>query len=72
MDEEYIVFPCIILVGDEEYSSCRFITVDAYRESEDFYIKNDFLHLLKETPADQPTIPMYFDLMKAAIVNTGE
>ena len=45
-----------------EYSACRFLTVDAYKEVKDFYTKNGFLPLLKEVPEDQPTIPMYFDL----------
>lgn len=51
------------LYANVEYSACRFLTVDAYREAEEFYTKNGFLPLLKETPEDQPTIPMYFDLM---------
>ena len=52
------------LATNSEYSACRFLTVDAYKEAERFYVKNGFLPLLKETPEEQPTIPMYFDLMK--------
>ena len=48
-----------------EHSACRFITVDAYREAVNFYVQNGFLPLLKEVPEDKPTIPLYFDLMRA-------
>ncbi|MBO6091208.1 MAG: GNAT family N-acetyltransferase [Acetobacter sp.] len=50
------------LGANTEYSACRFLTVDAYKEAKEFYTKNGFLPLLKEVPEDQPTIPMYFDL----------
>ena len=46
-----------------EYSACRFLTVDAYCAAVTFYQKNGFLPLLKEPPADQPTVPLYYDLM---------
>ena len=51
------------LYANAEYSACRFLTVDAYRGAEEFYIKNGFIPLLKEPPKDQPTVPMYFDIM---------
>ena len=53
------------LASNTGYSACRFLTVDAYRGALPFYEKNGFLPLLKESPADMPTIPLYYDLMKA-------
>ena len=51
------------LYANGEYSACRFLTVDAYCAAVTFYQKNGFLPLLKEPPADQPTVPLYYDLM---------
>lgn len=54
------------LSTNSEYAACRFLTVDAYKEATGYYLKNRFLPLLKETPSEAPTIPMYFDLKKAS------
>lgn len=53
------------LSANEEYAACRFLTVDAYKEAVDYYLKNRFLPLLKEPSQNSPTVPMYFDLKKA-------
>lgn len=43
-------------------SGCRFLTVDALRSVEEFYVKCDFSRLA--TPVrNNKTVPMYFDLM---------
>lgn len=52
------------LAENTEYSACRFVTVDAYRGAVDFYVKNGFLPLLIAPPEDQPTVPLYYDLLK--------
>ena len=52
------------LADNEEYSACRFLTVDAYRDAVPFYLKNNFLPLLKEYPEDKFTVPLYFDIMQ--------
>lgn len=54
----------------ENRTGCRFVTVDAYKESIEFYRKNDFDFLtIKDT--DKDTRQMYFDLIKIknAILN---
>lgn len=45
-------------------TGCRFITVDAYKKAIDFYKKNGFRLLTKQTKQDEKedTILMYFDL----------
>lgn len=43
-------------------AGCRFLTVDAYLDAEDFYTKCKFLPLLKPEPKDE-TVLMFFDLM---------
>lgn len=53
------------LSANEEYAACRFLTVDAYKEAVDYYLKNRFLPLLKEPSQNSATVPMYFDLKKA-------
>ena len=50
------------LADNNEYSASRFLTVDAYRAALPFYEKNGFMPLLKEPPAELPTIPLYYDL----------
>jgi len=42
-------------------TGCMFITVDAYKQSLDFYVKNDFKYF-NEACKGQDTCPMYFDL----------
>ena len=50
------------LFENKEYSSCRFLTVDAYRGALPFYVKNGFMQLQKEPDPELPTVPLYFDL----------
>ena len=66
-EKHYDSYPAIKrrLSANEEYAACRFLTVDAYKESVDYYLKNRFLPLLKEPPKNSHTVPMYFDLKKA-------
>lgn len=52
------------LAVNTEYSACRFITVDAYRNAVGFYLKNGFLPLQNEVPEEMPTVPLYYDLIK--------
>lgn len=42
-------------------AGCRFVTVDALREAEDFYRKNFFKRLINPE-SDDETVLMYFDL----------
>ena len=46
----------------QQRSACRFLIVDAYRQSLDFYIKNGFIPFNKTDYSLRQTIPMYFDL----------
>ena len=41
---------------------CRYITIDAYRESLPFYEKNDFRYLT-QNDTESSTRLMYFDLL---------
>lgn len=43
-------------------SACRFLIVDAYSKSQDFYLKNGFTPFNDVENIDRHTIPMYFDL----------
>lgn len=45
----------------DQHAGCRFITVDALREAENFYSKNFFKRLVNPEPEDD-TVLMYFDL----------
>ena len=45
----------------EQRAGCRFITVDALREAEEFYSKNFFKRLVDPEP-DDDTVLMFFDL----------
>lgn len=45
----------------ERRAGCRFLTVDALREAETFYVKNHFKRLVNPNPEDE-TVLMYFDL----------
>jgi GNAT superfamily N-acetyltransferase len=42
---------------------CRFITVDAYKDALDFYLKNDFNYLSDEDENEQTRL-MYFDIKR--------
>jgi GNAT superfamily N-acetyltransferase len=46
---------------NNQKSGCRFITVDAYQNAIDFYIRNKF-EFLTTTDEKKPTRAMYFDL----------
>ena len=50
-------------------STCRFLTVDAYRAAVPFYEKNGFKKMLnnKEIKEDAHTIPMYLDLKQITL-----
>ncbi|WP_288716888.1 GNAT family N-acetyltransferase [uncultured Duncaniella sp.] len=43
-------------------TGCRFMTVDAYRTAEEFYLKNGFLYL-NSTDSEKPTRLMFYDLI---------
>lgn len=47
-------------------TGCRFITVDAYNDAVDFYMKNGFDFLQKRD--SEPTQLMFFDLLEIPIV----
>lgn len=46
---------------NESKAGCRYITVDAYRQAEEFYSKCRFKRLLKTSPEEE-TVLMYYDL----------
>jgi hypothetical protein len=54
----YFVMEKALKLGDE--TGCRFIVVDAKKESEHFYRKLNF-DVLRER--EKGTIPMYFDMI---------
>ena len=43
-------------------AACRFLIVDAYRKSVNFYLKNGFHLINKEIDPNRHTVAMYFDL----------
>jgi predicted GNAT family N-acyltransferase len=53
-----------ILFITENRTGCRFITVDAYRQSLEFYVKNGFL-FFSDKDKDEDTRQMYYDLSRA-------
>ena len=57
-----------LLYLQERHAGCRFITVDALREAEEFYRKNHFKRLVEPTP-DDATVLMFFDLMSIGIAD---
>lgn len=50
-----------LIINNNPLSAARFMTVDAYPEAIQFYIKNGFRPLLNEYRSR--TMPMYFDLI---------
>ena len=50
-----------IFVSDTQQTGCRFVTVDAYRNATDFYIRNEFDFLTNEDESEKTRL-MYFDL----------
>lgn len=47
-------------------TGCRFLTVDAYRSAESFYLKNGFLYL-SSGDSERPTRLMFYDLINLEI-----
>ncbi len=65
----------IYALNQNEKCGCKFLTVDAYGASIDFYLKNDFEFMTTKDGA-APTRQMYFDLARflsiiLAISNLG-
>lgn len=50
-----------MLVSDTQQTGCRFVTVDAYMNAVDFYLRNKF-EFLTDTDESEATRLMYFDL----------
>lgn len=48
-------------------AACRFLIVDAYIKSIDFYLKNGFYLINKDIDYNKHTVTMYFDLTELAI-----
>ncbi|MDR1723541.1 MAG: GNAT family N-acetyltransferase [Tannerella sp.] len=61
----YLMNRIINIVLSIEDIGCRFITVDAYKNAFDFYLKNDF-RFLSDEDADDETRVMYFDIKRFA------
>lgn len=55
---DYIKTLCFV----ENRSGCRFLTVDAYSEAINFYIKNKFSRLCSNNEDDRRTQLLFFDL----------
>ena len=53
----------ISMIIDMNSIGCRFITVDAYRDAFDFYLKNNFNYLFDDD-ANEQTRLMYFDIKR--------
>ena len=53
----------ITMINNMNSIGCRFITVDAYRDAFDFYLKNDFDYL-SDDDANEQTRLMYFDIKR--------
>ena len=51
------------MIVNDIKTGCRYITVDAYIKSVDFYIKNGFKCFPEKEGVDNHTKPMYFDLI---------
>ena len=50
-----------MFVSDMQQAGCRFVTVDAYRNATDFYLRNAF-DFLTDEDENEKTRLMYFDL----------
>jgi hypothetical protein len=50
-----------MLIADTQQTGCRFLTVDAYQNALDFYIRNNFDFLTTEDENEHTRL-MYFDL----------
>lgn len=53
----------LYMVSIQKDIGCRFITVDAYQDAFDFYLKNGF-QFLSDDDRDEPTRQMYFDMKR--------
>jgi GNAT superfamily N-acetyltransferase len=51
------------MIIDMDKVGCRFITVDAYRDASNFYLKNDFDYL-SDDDANEQTRLMYLDIKR--------
>jgi GNAT superfamily N-acetyltransferase len=63
----FLIDHIVALIFAMDNIGCRFITVDAYKNAFDFYLKNDFKFLTDDDEQEQ-TRQMYFD-MKQFIFN---
>lgn len=52
---------------ENDKSGCKFLTVDAYAASIEFYLKNGF-QFMTENDKNKHTRQMYYDLMKLSSV----
>jgi GNAT superfamily N-acetyltransferase len=57
----YLIKSIVSMIIDMDRVGCRFITVDAYRNALDFYLKNDF-NFLYNDDTDEETRVMYVDI----------
>jgi predicted GNAT family N-acyltransferase len=55
------------LLAKKNDIGCRFLTVDAYLNAVDFYLKNQF-QILSDKDAADPTRLMYYDLKQVPVV----
>jgi GNAT superfamily N-acetyltransferase len=53
----------VTMIIDMDNIGCRFITVDAYKNAFDFYLKNDFNYLSDDDENEQTRL-MYFDIKR--------
>jgi len=53
-----------LFIFQHNNSTCRFLTVEAYKDAVSFYEKNGFRKMVNESeiPEESPTIPLYLDL----------
>jgi GNAT superfamily N-acetyltransferase len=59
----YLINRIFYMVNDLKDIGCRFITVDAYQDAFDFYLKNGF-QFLSDDDREEQTRQMYFDMKR--------
>ena len=59
----YLIDSIVTMIMNMNSIGCRFITVDAYRDAFDFYLKNDFDYLSDDDKNEQTRL-MYFDIKR--------
>jgi GNAT superfamily N-acetyltransferase len=59
----YLMDSIIAIIIAVNNVGCRFITVDAYKDASNFYLKNDFNYLSDEDENEQTRV-MYFDIKR--------